>query len=258
MTHALDRIFVIDDDADIQEVVAVALEDFGGYTVAGCTSGAAALEQIPRFAADLILLDIAMPDMDGVMTLHALRGLPSLIRVPIIFFTAKATDLVMLMQLPGVVGVITKPFHHRDLVSQIGILWEGYARGMPTGPDLRRIDALRKRYLQDLPQRNAAIAALWATQTPGALAEIRQQVHQLAGSGASLGCAELSAAATLLQAEIDRVLTQECVLGNRLPPAARERIDTSLRLFDQAVARCHIEPVQWLSSRQESQETGDQ
>jgi two-component system, OmpR family, response regulator len=71
MTQTLDRIFVIDDDPDIQEVVAVALEDFGGYTVAGCTSGAAALEQAPGFAPDLIVLDIAMPDMDGVMTLHA-------------------------------------------------------------------------------------------------------------------------------------------------------------------------------------------
>jgi CheY-like chemotaxis protein len=183
--------------------------------------------------------------------------MPSIQRIPIIFLTAKATDPVTLVQLPGVVGVITKPFHHRELVHQISVLWEGHVRGRQPEPDLRKIDALRQRYLQALPQRSAAIAAVWATQTPGALAEIRQQVHQLAGSGSSLGCAELSAAATLLQTEIDRVLAQESVLDNCLPAAAIERIDTSLSLFYQAAARSQVEPVQWLNSARESQATGE-
>ncbi len=88
MNKNLQRILLIEDDADIQAVGRLALEAVGGFTVRVCASGQDALETASAFAPDLILLDVMMPGMDGPTTFAALRAQPATAHIPIVFMTA--------------------------------------------------------------------------------------------------------------------------------------------------------------------------
>ena len=61
----------------------------GGFAVITCSSGKQALEAAPSANADLILLDVMMPEMDGPATLKALRQIPQTAATPVVFMTAK-------------------------------------------------------------------------------------------------------------------------------------------------------------------------
>ena len=76
MDQVLQRIMYVEDEPDIQAVACLALEHIGGFTVEVCSSGREALEKLPQFQPDLILLDVMMPGMDGPTTLLALRATP--------------------------------------------------------------------------------------------------------------------------------------------------------------------------------------
>jgi len=129
----LQRILHVDDDPDIQEIARLALESVGGFTVQTCTSGSEALERAPGFKPDLVLLDVLMPDMDGIEILAKLRAIPPLREVPVIFMTAKAEtlDLSVYLRL-GALDVIMKPFDHRTLAETIREIWrEHFASPAP-------------------------------------------------------------------------------------------------------------------------------
>ena len=108
------RILVVDDDAAIQAVVGSALS-WEGYEVMTATDGAAALEALAQGGRpQLILLDMAMPGMDGRQFARVYRQLPAP-RAPIIAFSAgnAAGDL-------DVAGVLGKPFDIDDLLDVVG------------------------------------------------------------------------------------------------------------------------------------------
>jgi two-component system, OmpR family, response regulator len=255
MNGSLERILVVDDDPYIQEIIAAALEDYGGYTVAGCTSGAGAIARAPSFRPDLILLDMVMPGMDGVTALEALRTVPIVANTPAIFLTAQAIDLSRWMQLPGVIGVLTKPFHHRTLVAQIGTLWEAQARAREPVANMARIAALRQRYLLTLAQHSDAIRALWAARSYHALEGIYQLIHQLAGSGASLGFAGISTVATRVETTVLHMLAAH---KEHRPPntvvdvTAGEALDALLALFYEAVRASATESPRWSDTQSTS------
>lgn len=121
---SLQRVLVVEDDADIRKVAQLALEAVGGLTVQLCAGGREALVIAPTFAPQLILLDVMMPDMDGIATLHALRARPDLAAIPVIFMTAKvqAPDLQRYVEL-GAIGTITKPFDPMQLADDVRRLW---------------------------------------------------------------------------------------------------------------------------------------
>jgi two-component system OmpR family response regulator len=122
------RILLVEDDPDIRSVARLALEATGGHTVQACESGREALATAPRFAPDLVLLDVMMPEMDGPATLRALRELPETAQTPIIFMTAKVQPQeVARYRNLGAVGVVAKPFDPMTLSRQIrNILDEGH------------------------------------------------------------------------------------------------------------------------------------
>src|SRR5438128_2029593 len=115
-TLPLKRILIIEDEPDIQAVAQLALELVGGFTVAVCGSCREALATAPAFAADLILLDVMMPGMDGPTTLKALRAIPSTAATPVIFMTAKVQpqEVERYKEL-GALDVIPKPFDPMSL-----------------------------------------------------------------------------------------------------------------------------------------------
>jgi len=110
------KILVVDDEPHILDVVRYALER-EGFAVETARDGRAALEQMARAAADLVVLDILMPEMDGLSVCRTLRQQGS---VPIIFLTSRSdeVDRVVGLELGGD-DYVTKPFSPRELVSRV-------------------------------------------------------------------------------------------------------------------------------------------
>ena len=121
----LKRILYVEDEPDIQLVARMALEMMGGYEIVLCSSGKDALETAPAAHADLFLLDVMMPGMDGPTTMARLREIPALSRIPAIFMTAKAqpAEVSNLLSL-GACGVIPKPFDPMTLADEVRAIWQ--------------------------------------------------------------------------------------------------------------------------------------
>ncbi|MHB1248847.1 MAG: response regulator [Polaromonas sp.] len=125
MPQPLCRILYVEDEPDIRMVARMALEAVGGFTVIACVSGQEALDAAPQARADLLLLDVMMPGMDGPGTLKALREIPATAHTPVIFMTAKvqAAEVALYKGL-GALEVIPKPFDPMELSAQIQRIWE--------------------------------------------------------------------------------------------------------------------------------------
>ena len=124
--HAeLKRILYVEDEASIRTIAITVLEAVGGYSVLACSSGKEAIAAAPSAAADLVLLDVMMPEMDGPATLQALRAIPQTARTPAIFMTAKIQpgEIEQYKKL-GAVDVIAKPFDPMTLSAQIKDIWQ--------------------------------------------------------------------------------------------------------------------------------------
>ncbi|MDD5388605.1 MAG: response regulator [Gallionellaceae bacterium] len=119
-----ERILCVEDDPDIQVVIQVALEMVGGFGVKLCASGQEALDNVAGFQPDLILLDVMLPGMDGPATLGAMRRLPGVASLPVVFMTAKVQpdEVAHLLSL-GAVAVIAKPFDPMTLARELRALW---------------------------------------------------------------------------------------------------------------------------------------
>jgi two-component system OmpR family response regulator len=121
----LDRILMVEDDADIQAVARLSLERIGRFTLRICPTGLDALAVAPDFKPQLILLDVQLPEIDGPATLARLRQIPALEKTPVIFLTAKSqVDEVQSYRRLGAADVIPKPFDPRALPGRLHQIWE--------------------------------------------------------------------------------------------------------------------------------------
>ena len=114
-----ERILIVDDDPDILHFVRMNLE-LEGFRVTTAGSGAEALQIAKEVPPDLVLLDIMMPEMDGLTVLRRLRTMPPTMNVAVILLTAKALaeDRVKGLDL-GADDYITKPFDLEELVARV-------------------------------------------------------------------------------------------------------------------------------------------
>lgn len=119
----LRSIVLVDDQREIRSIVQLALGKIGRYELHAFESGALALAAVPALAPDLLLLDMNMPELDGLATLAALRERG--VRAPAIFFTSRVqpADLAE-YQAVGAIGTIAKPFDPFKLAAQIQALWK--------------------------------------------------------------------------------------------------------------------------------------
>lgn len=121
------RILVIDDDEDIQDVARVALEVVGGWEVITASSGSEGIRLAPTEQPDAILLDVMMPDLDGIATLEQLKANPVTQPIPVILLTAKVQsgDRDRFAQL-DIIAIIAKPFKTMLLADQVAEIlgWE--------------------------------------------------------------------------------------------------------------------------------------
>lgn len=114
------RILLIDDEETIREVVQLGIEIQAGWQVVSASSGLEGINLAEDRQPDAILLDVMMPDMDGISTLSNLKANAKTRSIPVIFLTAKTqTTEKNNLQSLGVVDVITKPFNSMTLASQI-------------------------------------------------------------------------------------------------------------------------------------------
>lgn len=111
-----DCILVVDDEAELRTMVRMVLER-AGYQVLLAGDGQEALRLFQENPADLVLLDVMMPVMDGVETCRLLRKVSN---VPVIFLTVRwdEEDLVMGFD-AGAIDYIDKPFRPRELTARI-------------------------------------------------------------------------------------------------------------------------------------------
>ena len=114
------RILVIDDEKNLCSVIQACLEHLGGWTVLIAPEARQGLLLAETRVPDAILLDVMMPDMDGVALFSLLQNNAATRGIPVIFLTAKvqAMDLNEFADL-GVAGVIAKPFDPLGLAQQV-------------------------------------------------------------------------------------------------------------------------------------------
>src|SRR5271163_4115707 len=119
------KIVLIEDDADLYSLIQYNLEK-EGFTMAGAQTGKGAIELCRRERPDLIILDIMLPDSDGLEICRAIRNHSELAPVPVIFLTARAseTDRIVGLEL-GANDYIVKPFFIRELIARIKLHFRG-------------------------------------------------------------------------------------------------------------------------------------
>ena len=112
-------IYVVEDDKNIQEIETFALANVG-YEVKGFDSAMDFYEALNDTTPDLILLDIMLPDEDGLSIVKKLRTRQDTVLVPVIMVTAKTTEIDKVKGLDfGADDYITKPFNPLELVARV-------------------------------------------------------------------------------------------------------------------------------------------
>ena len=115
-------IYIVEDDPNIQEIEAFALKN-AGLDVQTFSSAAAFTQELRKKQPDLILLDIMLPDQDGLQVLTSLRSSSQTEKIPVIMVTAKSTEVDIVKGLDqGADDYITKPFGIMELISRVKAL----------------------------------------------------------------------------------------------------------------------------------------
>ncbi len=113
------RILLVDDEPDILEFVGYNLTR-EGFEVKTASNGKEAIEVAQTFLPHLVLLDVMMPEMDGMETCRLMRELPALSRTIIVFLSARGEDESQIQGFDlGADDYITKPIHPKLLVSRL-------------------------------------------------------------------------------------------------------------------------------------------
>lgn len=115
-------ILIVDDEPDIIEILRYNLEREGFKTIAA-TNGVDAVSMAKQFRPELILLDVMLPDMDGIQTCESIRNIPELRNTIIAFLTARSEDYSEIAGFnAGADDYITKPIRPKVLITRIQTL----------------------------------------------------------------------------------------------------------------------------------------
>lgn len=112
----MNRILVVDDDRDIVAALEIYLSN-GGYEVLRAYNGREAINVLREHRVDLILMDVMMPQMDGIAATKQIRANSN---IPILFLTAKSEDVDLIQGLNvGADDYITKPFKPMEVLARV-------------------------------------------------------------------------------------------------------------------------------------------
>jgi len=112
------KILVVEDEKNIRELIKFNLEN-AGYEVITAADGKAAIDQLSG-EIDLVVLDLMLPEIDGMEVCRQMRGDQELRQIPIVMLTAKGEEVERILGLEmGADDYMTKPFSPRELVARI-------------------------------------------------------------------------------------------------------------------------------------------
>jgi two-component system alkaline phosphatase synthesis response regulator PhoP len=136
------KILIVEDEQDILQLVKHYLEK-EGFRPVTAMSGLEALKKVKEDKPDLVVLDLMLPEMDGLEVCKRLRSVPDTAMLPILMLTAKAeeSDTIVGLEL-GADDYVTKPFSPKALVARVKALLRRVERAPSTDPDLYRYDTL--------------------------------------------------------------------------------------------------------------------
>jgi len=122
---ALTKILWVDDDKSVQPLVEVAFNKYPpAPEIKYFTSAKMALKLASKIKPDLILLDVMMPEMNGIDAIKKFKEIPEMKDTPVIFLTAKDKDYEIKSLLAlGAVGVISKPINITKFALQVQEIW---------------------------------------------------------------------------------------------------------------------------------------
>ena len=124
LAKPLSRILYVDDDASMRELVRAALANQADLSVVTCSSGFEALIIVGQLRPDLILMDVAMPRLDGVETLECLRAMELGHHTPVVLLAAGLPPIELRrLHVAGAAEVIKLPFDARELPELIRSIW---------------------------------------------------------------------------------------------------------------------------------------
>ncbi|MGN0369554.1 MAG: response regulator transcription factor [Butyrivibrio sp.] len=116
------NVYVVEDDSNIREIEMFALKN-SGYSVEGFENARTFFHRLTDKKPDLVLLDIMLPDVDGMDILKRIRTSPETKKIPVIMVTAKTTEIDKVKGLDlGADDYITKPFGVMELISRVKAL----------------------------------------------------------------------------------------------------------------------------------------
>ncbi|MBI4377229.1 MAG: response regulator [Elusimicrobia bacterium] len=110
------KVLVIDDEAEMLQLVKHTLEKGGDFQVSTCDNGRQAWDEIIRIKPDLLVLDVMLPGIDGYSLQLKIAQDPATKDMPIIVLTALEPSKTLFQKFPQVVGFMTKPFRTEDLL----------------------------------------------------------------------------------------------------------------------------------------------
>jgi two-component system chemotaxis response regulator CheY len=115
-------ILTVDDSPSIRQMIKVVLAPLG-HTVIEAADGAQGLEKAKSSRPNLVITDLNMPVMNGLEMIRALRALPAMTGLPIVFLTTESNDSVKQeAKKAGATGWITKPFTQDQLLGVVNKL----------------------------------------------------------------------------------------------------------------------------------------
>jgi DNA-binding response OmpR family regulator len=126
-------ILVVEDDPDIANLIAHYLEK-AGHEVKRLTSGTQVMGHLRAAPADLVILDLMLPGMDGLLVCQAMRADRATAAIPVIMLTARGDEADRIAGLElGADDYVTKPFSPKELVARVAARLRRHAAGVTTG-----------------------------------------------------------------------------------------------------------------------------
>jgi two-component system alkaline phosphatase synthesis response regulator PhoP len=136
------KILIVEDEQDILQLVKHYLEK-EGFRPIPAVNGLEALKKVKEEKPDLVVLDLMLPELDGLEICKRLRSVPETAMLPILMLTAKAeeSDTIVGLEL-GADDYVTKPFSPKALVARVKALLRRVERMPDVGPDIYRYGTL--------------------------------------------------------------------------------------------------------------------
>ena len=151
------KILIVDDEPDIIEILKYNLNN-EGYDVKTANNGKKAIEKAKKFIPDIILLDVMMPEMDGIEACVELKKISTLSNTRIIFLSARGEDFTQIAAFDaGADDYLTKPVKPKILIKKISSISKRINNNLSNFLDLGEIKIDKESYLISLNKEDVSL-----------------------------------------------------------------------------------------------------